>query len=87
MGLNRWLFDTIIGATGLWLIRITNVHLRFWVLILTLFSDDYDNYKRVATTVFPVREYWTDIGIPKDFDEANGQYEKNFAGEKENEVV
>jgi NDP-sugar pyrophosphorylase family protein len=30
--------------------------------------------EEIKTTVFPVREYWMDIGQMKDFEQANGEY-------------
>jgi len=34
--------------------------------------------KGLKTTVFPIREYWLDIGQVKDLDRANGEYKKVF---------
>jgi len=38
--------------------------------------------QNVNTTVFPVREYWMDIGQMKDFERANGEYCIYFSGEE-----
>jgi len=34
------------------------------------------------TAVFPVREYWTDIGMLDDFDRANGDYNHHFSEDR-----
>lgn len=34
--------------------------------------------RKMATTVFPVREYWLDIGHIRDFERANGEYAEVF---------
>jgi dTDP-glucose pyrophosphorylase len=39
--------------------------------------------KRMKTTVFPVREYWMDIGQIKDYERANGEYCVYFANGKQ----
>lgn len=48
------------------------------------YFDMPDLFKRLIargdeTAVFPVREYWMDIGRPDDFDQANGQYAEVFS--------
>ncbi|MGX9365349.1 nucleotidyltransferase family protein [Desulfoplanes sp. PS50] len=40
--------------------------------------------KKIKTTVFPVREYWMDIGQMKDFERANGEYCVHFANGDQN---
>lgn len=47
------------------------------------FFDMPDLFKRLIergeeTAVFPIREYWMDIGQKEDFDRANGQFEEVF---------
>jgi NDP-sugar pyrophosphorylase family protein len=37
----------------------------------------------MKTTVFPVREYWMDIGQMKDYERANGEYCVYFADGKQ----
>jgi NDP-sugar pyrophosphorylase family protein len=34
--------------------------------------------REAEATVFPVREYWQDMGQKEDFRRANGEYEKVF---------
>lgn len=36
-----------------------------------------------ATSAFPLREYWIDIGQMDDFHRANGEYEKHFDDAKQ----
>ena len=41
-----------------------------------LFQELID--KKQETIIFPIREYWLDIGRVEDFHKANGEYGKNF---------
>jgi len=34
--------------------------------------------KNLETAVFPIREYWADIGMPDDFYRVNNEYKENF---------
>ena len=35
--------------------------------------------RKMETGVFPIREYWLDIGQIADYDRANGEYPDNFS--------
>ncbi|MDR3644734.1 MAG: sugar phosphate nucleotidyltransferase, partial [Clostridia bacterium] len=42
----------------------------------TLFQELMD--KNQTVSAFPIREYWLDIGLPKDYEQANIEFDKQF---------